>query len=795
MNIQKFLPQSSAVSKSSSMVLKTNTYTLPGAAAQGTMPLLPPVQRIDKKVNAIVVAMRDTYAYKKKKEEKEEKETQRAIRKQREDQRESERGTKKPTTSEKDADKDASTPGFLDRIFTFAGFTLAGFLVKDLGLTLTRIGEAVEFLTPIGKVLGDLFNIIVDGTLGFIDLGYQAYSGLESLVTSIGGEGAAEEFNKFSDILNKWLNYTLILGYTFRTPKPKPRPPGSGAGAGLAAGFAAGLAVCAGKGVFGGSPAMAGQVSGGARVSASAVQGRVNAASMQSSAVAEMTRQVGGEATRSTTTATATGGASGPRSPRRIRKEFPGTARTGSAEDDLLNFLTRNPDKDPDSIINDLRKARQKRGSPQSRAAAAAELDMATDAAARERQLMLDDEALIRELNSKPQSRRQRILNRLRGVKATNVPPTTGATGQQPTPRGVTPPKGFRIQPGALLKGAAIGAIIDLVIKLVTGEDPGRAIATSAGGAVGGVIGGILGGLATTAFGIGTGGLGAFLGPVIIGGATIAGATLFEYLMGLLYDGIMGALGKPKGFAGGGISRELRQQREGYTPPLILTRAPQVESTLPGKSVGGPEIVMEKYADNLPKMVSDATTFKSRGLYGSIAGIGVDHILGQRVSDRSIEELSIGLANFMQYAFESQYGASKKTQELGRFYKQRYRRVLNQELKLPLSIFGEKAAPLLETGNAEPPISPPLEKSPLPGKILKKSLPFKRLPTGVNRSKPGYPEPPPGIPDASDPYIFKDGTRLEPGMEVGSRYGGLNETLAYNVVHEQILMVQEVIYS
>jgi len=121
-----------------------------------------------------------------------------------------EKGKKKK--SEKDLTVKKPKMSFLDRIKKFINNIIFGFL-------LIKLVDYAPVLVPIAKGLAATVKFVVDiagkilnSLVTLVDWGYKAYDWTRGAIKNIGGEKAAENFDKLAGALNKFLNIALIVG-------------------------------------------------------------------------------------------------------------------------------------------------------------------------------------------------------------------------------------------------------------------------------------------------------------------------------------------------------------------------------------------------------------------------------------------------------------------------------------------------------------------------------------------------------------------------------------------------------
>lgn len=139
-----------------------------------------------------------------------------------------EKGKKKK--SERDLTVKKPKMSFLDRIKKFINDIIFGFL-------LIKLVDYAPVLVPIAKGIAATVKFIVDiagkilnSLITLVDWGYKAYDWTRGAIKTLGGEEAAENFDKLSGALNKFLNAALIVAMASSGAMggDKPTKPGAG---------------------------------------------------------------------------------------------------------------------------------------------------------------------------------------------------------------------------------------------------------------------------------------------------------------------------------------------------------------------------------------------------------------------------------------------------------------------------------------------------------------------------------------------------------------------------------------
>ena len=98
-----------------------------------------------------------------------------------------------------------------DAIKNYISSILVGFIAIKLLPLLPKFLELLKIVGPVMDFIIGIAGTLLDGLVTFIDWGYQAYDATRGFIKGIGGEGAAEAFDKFSGALNTMINLALVL--------------------------------------------------------------------------------------------------------------------------------------------------------------------------------------------------------------------------------------------------------------------------------------------------------------------------------------------------------------------------------------------------------------------------------------------------------------------------------------------------------------------------------------------------------------------------------------------------------
>ena len=217
-DIQKLLPQRPVENRTIVLLSDTSLIKSEKNPEEKTA-------KIEEKIRATTKLLAGTIAAEKKQLDDKRKEEE-------EKKREEEEGKLESKGKKKKDKKDLTTkiPGmsFIDRIKKFINGIIFGWL-------LVRMVDFLPLLVPIVKGLAvgvnffaDVIGKIFNSLASFVDFGYKAYEWTRGAIKNIGGEGAAENFDKLAGALNKFLNIALIVGMATIGTGGKPTKPGAG---------------------------------------------------------------------------------------------------------------------------------------------------------------------------------------------------------------------------------------------------------------------------------------------------------------------------------------------------------------------------------------------------------------------------------------------------------------------------------------------------------------------------------------------------------------------------------------
>jgi len=108
----------------------------------------------------------------------------------------------------------AKIPGssIFDRLARFTGFTLLGFVFNNFSNLLPKLNKLGAIIKPVAAGVGFFAESILSGTIEWIDKGYKAYDAVGKIVKDLGGENYERRFKEFSGALNVFLNTAILTG-------------------------------------------------------------------------------------------------------------------------------------------------------------------------------------------------------------------------------------------------------------------------------------------------------------------------------------------------------------------------------------------------------------------------------------------------------------------------------------------------------------------------------------------------------------------------------------------------------
>lgn len=219
------------------------------------------------------------------------------------------------------------------------------------------------------------------------------------------------------------------------------------------------------------------------------------------------------------------------------------------------------------------------------------------------------------------------------------------------------------------IKGNALLGVIDLIVKVASGERLDKAIVTTTGTVLGSAIGQIAGGIIGGALGLAV----PFLGSAILGTAGsiaggILGGFLGDWLGEMLYNGISSIISnKITGHAEGGYVPTRGGEPVRTTPTRTIKKLPQTprripnKKVIPGKDIGGKKQLEKilknpsdpKYKNPLRMLTQNSDVLGRRGSRGGffmeIMKIGQDMAsLGQKPDQQHIDLISDNFSIFIK---------------------------------------------------------------------------------------------------------------------------------------------------
>jgi hypothetical protein len=164
------------------------------------------ILQIEKKVIKIDKLLKDSFALKKKQQKKS---TIKEEQKEFED-REKELEKKKP---KKEPGVNLPTPpkmGFIDWIKNFVFNTILGFLAVRLIKFLPTLLKIYPAIVSVGEFLINVGGNILNSLVTFVDWGYKAVDATRGFIKNIGGEGFAQNFDKFVGAIDNVIEFAVI---------------------------------------------------------------------------------------------------------------------------------------------------------------------------------------------------------------------------------------------------------------------------------------------------------------------------------------------------------------------------------------------------------------------------------------------------------------------------------------------------------------------------------------------------------------------------------------------------------
>ena len=199
------------------------------------------------------------------------------------------------------------------------------------------------------------------------------------------------------------------------------------------------------------------------------------------------------------------------------------------------------------------------------------------------------------------------------------------------------------IKPGI---GAGIfTGLFDFVYGLLSGESLRRASVTAVGTGIGAWIGTVIGGMILTAAGIGTGGWGLVLTPLILGGSQVAGATIGSMITESLYDWAVSLFGGEKRSRGGQLAKRSKNRK---SPRIKQTSVIPLQLSKTILSRSDRHFLKSVYrSDDATMILHNASNRAKKGIIGGMMGVGIDMTLGKHPTENSKSLIADSLISFM----------------------------------------------------------------------------------------------------------------------------------------------------
>jgi len=162
--------------------------------------------KIERKVIKIDKLLKDSFVFSKKESEKKRKSDEQEKFKSKERDLEQK---KLPKT------KGVNLPsppkmGFLDWIKNFITQTILGFFAVRLIDFLPQLLKILPVIIKVGDFFIDVGGKMLDGLITFVDWGYKAIDGTRQFIKQLGGEGLAQNFDKFAGAIDNVIEIAII---------------------------------------------------------------------------------------------------------------------------------------------------------------------------------------------------------------------------------------------------------------------------------------------------------------------------------------------------------------------------------------------------------------------------------------------------------------------------------------------------------------------------------------------------------------------------------------------------------
>jgi len=100
--------------------------------------------------------------------------------------------------------------GFLDWIKNFITQTILGFFAVRLINFLPQLLKILPVIIKVGDFFIDVGGKMLDGLITFVDWGYKAIDGTRQFIKQLGGEGLAQNFDKFAGAIDNLIEVAII---------------------------------------------------------------------------------------------------------------------------------------------------------------------------------------------------------------------------------------------------------------------------------------------------------------------------------------------------------------------------------------------------------------------------------------------------------------------------------------------------------------------------------------------------------------------------------------------------------
>jgi hypothetical protein len=205
---KSFIPSSKSASIKADKLLNVSSKTTNVNVGQNknSKGLKDSLKQIERKVIKIDKLLKDSLFLSKKDDQRKrkEKETQKFAK------REKQLETKKP---KKEKGVNLPTPpkmGFLDWIKNFITQTILGFFAVRLIEFLPQLLKILPVIINVSDFIVDIAGKMLDGLITFVDWGYKAIDGTRGFIKNIGGEGLAQNFDKFAGAIDNIIEIAII---------------------------------------------------------------------------------------------------------------------------------------------------------------------------------------------------------------------------------------------------------------------------------------------------------------------------------------------------------------------------------------------------------------------------------------------------------------------------------------------------------------------------------------------------------------------------------------------------------